>query len=135
MASGFEVLGALAGASQLAEQILRIGKFVQNVKDGPKEVLDHVASLQQLASVAASIKSNPSYQSQQVAEILAVINTKAKAVMDILNDVRTDPADKRQIAIRKAFIAIWKDASITNKLDQIERDKTTLALCLAQIDG
>jgi hypothetical protein len=135
MASGLEVLGALAAASQIAEQVLRIVKLVQSIRDAPEEVLQHIASLQQLAGVVESIKANPSYQSRQVAEILSLINTKTSAISDTLDKLQTDPSNSKASVFKKAVNSTWKSDNVANKLDQIERDKTTLALCLAQIDA
>jgi hypothetical protein len=135
MASGLEVLGALAAASQIAEQVLRIVKLVQSIRDAPEEVLQHIASLQQLASVVESIKANPSYQSRQVAEILSLINTKTSAISDTLDKLQTDPSNSKASVFKKAVNSTWNSDNVANKLDQIERDKTTLALCLAQIDA
>ncbi|KAJ9606001.1 hypothetical protein H2200_009850 [Cladophialophora chaetospira] len=129
------ILGALAGATQLAEQILGLVRFIQNTRDAPKEVLEHIASLKQLESVTENIKTNPSYQSQQVADVLSLLNAKVKAIADILSKVRATATDDKATAIKKAVVATWKDDNVTSRLDQIERDKTTLALCLAQIDA
>ncbi|ETI19674.1 hypothetical protein G647_08687 [Cladophialophora carrionii CBS 160.54] len=135
MASGLEVLGAFAAASQIAEQLVRIVKSVQTIRDAPKEVVQHIASLQQLTSVVESIEANPSYQSRQVAEILSSINTKTNALSDILVRLQADPGDSNANAIKKALNSTWNTDNVANKLDQIDGDKMTLALCLARIDA
>ncbi|EXJ61753.1 hypothetical protein A1O7_02183 [Cladophialophora yegresii CBS 114405] len=135
MASGLEVLGALAAASQIAEQLLNIVKLVQTIRDAPKEVVQHIASLRQLTSVVESIKATPSYQSRQVAEILSLINTKTNALSDILVKLQADSRDSTVNATKKRVKSTWITDNVANKLDQIERDKLTLALCLARIDA
>ncbi|OCT49764.1 hypothetical protein CLCR_06731 [Cladophialophora carrionii] len=135
MASGLEGLGAFAAASQIAEQLVRIVKSGQTIRDAPKEAVQHIASLQQLTRVVESIKANPSYQSRQVAEILSLVNTKTNALSDILVRLQADPGDSKAKAIQKALNSTWNADNVANKLDQIDGDKMTLALCLARIDA
>lgn len=135
MASGLEVLGAVAAASQLVEQVVKIVTLVNDIRDAPKDVLEHIESLSRLTAVAEGIKLNPSYQSTQTAEILASINIKTTDLVAILNKANVSPADNKSNAIRKAVFATWKDERIITALDQIERDKNTLALWLARIDA
>lgn len=130
-----EVLGVVAAASQLAEHIIGIVRLVQCIRDAPATVLSQTTSLSQLAHVVESIKTNASYQSPQVADILTSINTKAEAISTTLKRVRANHPDGKVIAFKKSLIAVWNDESITGNLNQIERDKTTLALCLTQIDA
>ena len=125
----------MAAASQLAEQTLGILKLIQSTRDAPKDVLERIVSLQHLEKAAESIKTNPSYQSPQVAGILASIQSKVEVVLKTLDKLQVTSSDSKRSIAKKAVIATFKDESTTSKLDQIERDKTTLALCLSQIDA
>ncbi|KIW70057.1 hypothetical protein PV04_02368 [Phialophora macrospora] len=82
-----------------------------------------------------SIKANSSYQTRQVAEILSLINTKTSAIFDTLDKLQADSSDSKARAFKKALSSMWSSDNMASRLDQIERDKTTLALCLAQIDA
>jgi hypothetical protein len=132
---GLEVLGAVAAASQIAEQVLGILKLIQSVRDAPEDIISHLSSLQGPAKVAQSVRTTSSYQYPQVAGILDLINNKVEVVSRTLNGLAVTSSDNKPSILEKALIAAWKDGSIINKLDQIERDKMILALCLSRIDA
>jgi hypothetical protein len=133
--SGLKVLGAVTAASQLAEQVLGILKLIQSVRDAPEDVISHVSSLQGPAKVAQSARTTSSYQSPQVAGILDLINNKVEVVSRTLNGLAVTSSDNKPSILKEALITARKDGIIINKLDQIERDKMTLALYLSGIDA
>lgn len=130
-----EVLGIVAAASQLNQQVIGIVRLVQSIREAPATVLGQITSLNQLAHVAENIKANTSYQSPQVADILISISTKAEGILTTLKKILAKPHDGKVLTFKKSLIAVWNDESITRTLNEIERDKTTLALCLSQIDA
>ncbi len=52
----------------------------------------------------------------------------------ILNKVVVDEADSRTRRIRKSFSAVTKDKEIIRLLNNLERDKSALLLCISIID-
>jgi hypothetical protein len=72
--AGVDVLGALAAASQLAEQSLQIAIFISNlyskVRDAPESIRKQSIQLEQLIDIAKLIEHNPPLQTELVGSVL-----------------------------------------------------------------
>jgi hypothetical protein len=80
--SGLEVLGALAAASQLGEQGLKIINYISElyvkVQDAPNSIRKHKAQVEQLIEIEGLIKNNPPLQTDMVGSTLRVCSSEAE---------------------------------------------------------
>lgn len=127
-----EAYGALAATTQLTEQLLRCGRAAH---DAPSGISEHISSLRHLTVVLEEIKSNPAAQSSQGAELLKSLQTKIEELSADLNKVLIDAEHSTATAITKRLRAAWEEKNFYSRLDQIEREKSTLALYLAPINA
>ena len=114
--SGLEVLGvlgALAAASQLAEQGLKIAlllsELCKKVQDAPESIRKQVVLVQQLVDVCRLIESNQSLQTTAVASILRTCLLGIDQLQDILRKISVVARDGKARQLWKAFDGVVKE--------------------------
>ena len=136
--SGVEVLGALAAASQLAEQGLKITGAIydlyRKVRDAPESIRQQSVQVEQLIDIAKLIKKNPSLQTDPVSSILKSCSNEARDLLHILRGVTPAGGAYRPENIWRALAAVSKEKTIVAHLANLERGKSALALCIETID-
>jgi hypothetical protein len=131
--AGVEVFGALAAASQLTEQGLKITIFIYDlyakIRDAPESIRKQSVQVEQLIDIARLVKHNPTLQTVLVESILRNCVAEAEKLHEILGKISTAAKDGR---VRKLWKALDGMATLFAKLEQ---EKSSLALCIETIDS
>lgn len=130
-----ELLSALAAASQLAEQVLKIAVFISEIRDAPESIRKQSVQLQQLIGIARLIENNPSLQTSEVRSVLLSCIGEAKELQEILAEISTAAGDGKVREVWKAVVGRSKEKEILNHLSSIERGKSSLELCIGEINS
>src|SRR2546421_3656951 len=129
--TGVEVLGALAAASQLTEQGLKISIFVSDlytkVRDAPESIRQQSVQVKQLIDIARLIKHNPPLQTALVESILRNCVGEAEKLQEILGKISTAAGDGRVRKLWKALDGVTKEKKILTLFASLEREKSSLA--------
>jgi hypothetical protein len=140
--SGVEVLGflgALAAASQLVEQSIKVINFISDlytkVHDTPDSIKGQIIQVEQLVDIARLIKQNPSLQTDPVASSLDSCQNEAKRLLDILLKLSVAAGDGKTKKLWKALDGITKEKKILGHLGKLEQEKSSLVLRIATIDS
>lgn len=131
--AGVEVLGALAAASQLTKQSLKIAIIISDlylkVRDAPESIRKQSVQVEQLIDIAKLIKHNPPLQTALVESILRNCVGEAEKLQEILGKISTAAGDGRVKKLWKALDGVAKEKRI------LEQEKSSLALCIGTIDS
>ena len=137
--AGVEVLCALAAASQLIEQGLKIGTFISDlyskVRDAPESIRKQSVQVEQLINIAKLIEHNPSLQIDSVGSILRNCTGEAEKLKEILENISTATGDGKARKLWKALDGVAKEKRILALFANLEREKSSLALCIETIDA
>ena len=137
--AGVEVLGALAAASQLAEQGLKIAIFISDlyskVRDAPESIRKQSVQVEQLINIAKLIEHNPSLQIDSVGSILRNCIGEAEKLKEILGNISTAAGDGKTRKLWKALDGVAKEKRILALFANLEREKSSLALSIETIDA
>jgi hypothetical protein len=133
------VLGAVAAATQLVEQGIKITQFLgelySKVQDAPESVRKQLVHVEQLIDIARLIIQSPSLQEESVVSILRTCLRQAADIQNLLKKVSVVDKDGQLKKIRKAFAAVMKEKEIDALFDNLEREKSSLALCIQEINS
>ena len=137
--AGVDVLGALAAASQLAEQSLQIAIFISNlyskVRDAPESIRKQSVQLEQLIDIAKLIEHNPPLQTELVGSVLRNCVGEVEKLQEILASISTAAGDGKVRKLWKTLDGVAKEKRILALLANLEREKSSLALCIKAIDS
>jgi hypothetical protein len=130
--AGVEALGALAAASQLTEQSLKIAFIISDLylKIGEQSV-----QVEQLIDIVRLIKHNPPLQTTLVESILRNCVGEAEKLQEILGKISTAAGDGRVRKLWKALDGVAKEKRILALFAKLEQEKSSLALCIETIDS
>lgn len=133
------VLGAVAAASQVAEQCLKIIGFISGiykaVRDAPESIQKQVVQAEQLLGIATLIEYNVSLQTNPVTSILRSCQQEAEKLLDTLSKISIAASDGKATKLWKALDGTTKEKKILKHLETLEQQKSSLALCIATIDS
>lgn len=137
--SGLEVLGALAAASQLVEQGLKIALFLselyKKVQDAPESIRKQAVQIEQLVDICRLIESNRSLQTAAVASILRTCLLEVGNLQDILRKISVAAHDGKAKQLWKAIDGATREKKINTLFGKIEQQKSSLTLCIQAIDS
>jgi hypothetical protein len=137
--AGVEVLGALAAASQLAEKGVKITIFISDIyakiRDAPESIRKQSVQVEQLIEVTRLVKDNPPLQTDLVGSILRNCVSEAEKLLGILEEITTAARDGRARKFWKALDGVAREKRILALLVNLEREKSSLALCIEAIDS
>jgi hypothetical protein len=139
MVSGLEALGAVAAASQLAEQGLKIISMISElyikIRDAPESMRKDALQIQQLVDIAGLIEKTTSLQTAMVDSILRVCVAEATEVKRILDKACVAVGEGYVKKLWRAVFGLTKEKTILAHFAKLEQGKSTLALCIATIDS
>jgi hypothetical protein len=138
MADPLSILGAIAAASQLAQQASEIVKFFSDlyakIQDASESIRTRMLHIEQLIDISKLIAKTPTLQTAAIQSVLVTCLQTAITLREVLQELSSDE-ERRLRRIMNAVRAVRKDDKIMILLDNIERDKISLALCIHQIDA
>jgi hypothetical protein len=138
MADPLSILGAIAAASQLAQQAFEIIKFFSDLyakaQDAGELIRTRMLHIEQLIDISKLIAKTPTLQTTAIQSVLITCLRTTITLRNILQELSSDKEGLLR-RIMKAVKAVKKEDKIMILLDNIERDKSSLALCIHQIDA
>jgi hypothetical protein len=138
MADPLSILGAIAAASQLAQQAFEIIKFFDDlyakIQDAGESIRTRMLHIEQLIDISKLIAKTPTLQATAIQSVLVTCLRTTITLRGILQELSSDKEGLLR-RIMKAVKAVRKEDKIMILLDNIERDKSALALCIHQIDA
>jgi hypothetical protein len=135
----FSILGAAAAASQLFEQGLKITRFLYELYGKANEATESIqkqtVKVEQLIDLAILVEQNPSLQTEAVASILGTCLRTTEQFQKTLKRVSVTDNDGKWKKVSKIASALFKEKEIIRLFDEIEKEKTSLVLCIQEIDS
>jgi hypothetical protein len=130
------ILGAAAASMQLAEQVCCIVEFFSDLygkaKEAPELIRARLSHLEQLISVSKLIARTEQLQTTEIQKALVACLRYSLDLRQILNKFSAEEKGKLRRALQSLKI-VHKEDRITELLDKIEREKSSLAICLHQV--
>jgi hypothetical protein len=133
------LLGAVAAASQLVAQGIQITFILSDLclkaKEAPDTIRKQTAQVEQLINLARLIIQTPSLQKDSIASVLGTcLRTAEQCLASLKKEFMTDKDGKLKKA-QKLFSALLKEKEIGRVFDDLEKEKTSLILCITAIDS
>lgn len=137
--SGLELLGVAASAMQVAQVSLAIvtslTSLFKQIHDAPKVVESRLLQVQTLFEISRLIVNTPQLQTAEVDSILKSCARDGEVLRDVLEKL---VVEKNRSKIKRWIIAIgglMEENKVVGLLQSLEVGKTSLSLCIAQIDS
>jgi hypothetical protein len=131
------ILGAVSAATALAQQTIQLAQFLVslhgNIKDAPEFIQTRVSSIERLT--ANLVRTTAPLQTTQVATVLEAMIVSTKKLLEILQKLNLEDRGKLKKKVFVQWKAALKENDVLLLLDQIERNKSELALCFLQIEA
>ena len=112
-----------------------ICELYSKVQDAPESIRKQVMQIEQLTDLARLIIQNTSLQTASVASILSTCMRTATQVQGILKKVSATTKDGQLKKVQKALTAVMKEKEILALFNNLEREKSSLTLCIHEIDA
>lgn len=136
MADPVTVIGAMAAASQLAEQGLRITLLLcqlgAQIRDARESTNRRVKQVEQLISIARQIISNSSLQTETMASVLKTCLEETGNLDKLLQKLVISSKHNTALRVARSLKAIMKEREINAHFDSLERIKGLLSLCISE---
>jgi hypothetical protein len=133
------VLGAVSAASQLIEMGLKLTLFLSELysktQDAPELVRKRTVQIEQLVDLSRLIINNPSLQRDSIASALSTCLRTVQQFQEVLKKVSVAEDDGKFQRARKGFAAVVKEKEIVRFINDLEREKSSLILCIQEIDS
>ncbi len=129
--SGLEILGAVAAASHLIEQGLKIIDLCSRFRDGPELVSKQSVYVKQLIEIAQQVEKNQSLQTAVIGSTLRQCLSKATKLMGILSKIYAASEDGKVMKWKKAVAGVAKEKEILALLVELEQEKSSLTLYIS----
>ena len=133
--SGLEILGAVAAAAHLTEQGLKIVNLYSKIRDAPESISKHIVHIERLIEVAKLVEKNQPLQTAPIEVTLRQCLAKATTLLETLSKMCVDTRDGKVIKWKKAIAGVAKEKEIITLFAEIEREKSSLSLCISTVDS
>jgi hypothetical protein len=139
MADPLSAISALAAASQLAEQCLKITLFLCEMRSKFRKSRDFIdmsaQQVDQLMRISRQIILNPSLQTKTIAGVLEACLNEARGLHKFLQGVTISSKDSRMARFKKTLMALRIRQAVEAQSENIEKWKGLLALCISETNS
>jgi hypothetical protein len=139
MADPLSILGAAAASAQFLKQGFDLNKFLwdlySKMKDAPESIRNQIVQIEQLIGLSRLFLENKSLQTDSVASILSTCLLRAQEFRNLLKKTAATDADGRFVRVHQSLTAVMKEKEIAAPFVKLERDKSSLILCIQEIDA
>jgi hypothetical protein len=129
-------LGAVAAASQLAEQAYIVVKFFselyEKLKEAPELTRARVSHLEQLINISKLIAKTEPLQTDEIQRVLVACLRTTFDLKDVL-EIYSAEEKGRLKRVLHSMKTVHKEHKVVVMLERIEKDKNLLALGIAQV--
>lgn len=130
-----EALGAVAAASQIAQQCISIAKMIAKIRDAPNSIHSQIRLVNQLGAITRSIECNKSLQTDLMASALASCSEKTRQLLVELSKISTSAGDGRVRRVWKGLVGLTVEKKLQGLFAQLEQEKSSLAVLIGNIDA
>ncbi|KAG4440354.1 hypothetical protein IFR05_004147 [Cadophora sp. M221] len=138
MMSGLEILGAVSAATALAEQCGKVIKFACDVHSkyqSPDMVKKQLVQLRQLVDLSILVKQNPPLQTTEMESLLSSSLADIREFQAKLIKIKSNIFDSKLRKLKKSIAAVMQENDVKDLFANLERHKSSMALCIANIDS
>lgn len=139
MAEALGVLGAIAAASQIAQQCIDIAKMIASlyskIHDAPNSIRSQIRLVDQLVAITRLIERNPSLQTDWMASALTTCLETTRQLLDELSKISTSAGDGRARRVWKILVGMTVEEKLQGLFAQLEQGKSSLAVYIGTIDA
>ena len=133
--SGIEVLGAFASAAQVAAYMLKFTTLLTHVYErlqhAPARVARHGEQIQRLIDITLLIRENPSLHTKIILRHLESTLAQATSLQTLLDKLLVQYTQHSSLRRYWRALTSSKEDQVLEALQDLEREKTGLSLCLA----
>ena len=139
MAEALGVLGAIAAASQTAQQCFDIIKMIYSlyskINDAPNSIRLQIGLVEQLVTITSLIEPNKSLQTDLMASLLKTCLETTRQLLDELSKISTSARDGKVRRFLKGLVALVVEEKLQGLFAQLEQRKSSLLLCIETVDA
>ena len=130
-----EYVGAVAAGLQLTKAVVALLDIYKKAQDGPDTVRKQLLHVDQLMSLSSLVIQNIELQTESVARVLGTCMGLVRDIHRELSRTLFSASDGALRRITKALVSVMKSKDVGKQYSQLEKAKSTLALCIAEIDS
>ena len=139
MAEALAVLGAVAAASQIAQQCLSISKIIYSlcskIHDAPNSIRSQIGLVEQLDTITRLIEPNNSLQTDWMASALKTCLETTRQLSDELSKISMSAGDGRVRRVWKGLVGLMVEKKLRELFAQLEQRKSSLVLYIQTVDA
>ena len=139
MAEALGVLGAIAAASQTAQQCIDIAKMIYSlyskIQDAPNSIRSQIGLVEQLVTITSLIEPNNSLQTDWMASALKACLEITRQLLDELSRISTSAGDGRARRVWKGLVGLMVEEKLQGLFAQLEQRKSLLVLYIETVDA
>ena len=139
MAEALGVLGAIAAASQIAQQCIDIAKMIASlyskIHDAPNSIRSQIRLVDQVVAITRLIERNTSLQTDWMASALTTCLETTRQLLDELSKISTSAGDGRVRRVWKGLVGLTVEEKLQGLFAQLEQGKSSLAVYIGTIDA
>jgi hypothetical protein len=132
MADPLTVLGAVAAAAQLAEQVIKVSSLIYelytNIQQASKIIGSRMLAVDRLISISKLIMSNSALQTDAIALVLGTCLNTAQKLKSVLEKMKGN-------RLKQALLVMSKEKEVVGLFDELEKAKSSLMLCMQEVDS
>ena len=139
MAEVLAVLGAIAAASQIAEQCVDIAKTIYSlyskIHDAPNSIRSQISLVEQLITITRLIEPNTSLQTETMASALETCLETTQQLSVEFSKISASASDSRVRRVWKNLVSLIAEEKLQGLFAQLEQRKSSLILCIQTVDA
>ena len=139
MAEALGVLGAIAAASQIAQQCIDIAKMIASlyskIHDAPNSIRSQIRLVDQLVAITRLIERNTSLQTDWMASALTTCLETTRQLLDELSKISTSAGDGRVRRVWRGLVGLMVEEKLQGLFAQLEQGKSSSAVYIGTIDA
>jgi hypothetical protein len=132
MADPLTILGAVAAAAQLAEQVIKVSSLIYelytNIQQAAKVIGSRMLAVNRLISISRLIMSNAALQTEAIALVLSACLDTAQKLKSVLEKIKGN-------RLKQALLAMAKEKLVIGLFDELEKAKSSLMLCMQEVNS
>jgi hypothetical protein len=134
-----EILGVAASVVQIAQLSLSLvtslTSLFNSIRGAPGIMQARLDQVRTLIEVSRQIESLPQLQTPKIATILSTCLRESESLRARIQDLVTETKDSKLKKLSNTIGGLLMEKNIIGILQRLEEEKTSLILCITQIDS
>ncbi|KAI1448353.1 hypothetical protein F5Y02DRAFT_305157 [Annulohypoxylon stygium] len=123
-----ELIGTIAAATQAADYCLKLYVYLQRAIEAITTLQRHRVVIQELHLLLKKISENSSLQTTE-------IHNSTKALLTIIETIKVPDSPEKRNRFLTSIVFVFKKKLYDEKFSLIEKEKSTLSLCIENINS